>query len=950
MKKAVKQLLTEQGLLATLNRAQTLFITDAESRGVFESLLDELLKITRSEYGFIARVLYDENKQPYIKTLAITNIAWNEEMRTYHDRHVAEGLELRNISSLFGQVLTSGEPLIANDAPNDPRGSGVPHGHPPLNAFLGIPIHVGSDLIGMLGIANCPEGYTQQTIDFLAPLTAVCAQLIYAYEAAKQRKQAEEALRESERQLLDAQRISHVGSWHLDTASNQVTWSEELYKMYGFDPTQPVPPYTESQKLFTPESWALLNRSIQCVLDTGSPYEIELEMVRISGHKGWMLARGEPVKDASGAVVGIRGVAQDITEQKESEAALLEAQRNYEEAEHLAHLGHWQLDLVSNELKWSKEIFSIFGIDPEKFDASYEMFLEAIHPDDRDLVSQSYEASVNNRTDYNIEHRLLMSDGSIKWVIERGKTSYSDEGEPLVSTGTVQDITESKQQHELLEASRKRFQTLFDSSTDGIFILDMHGDFIDINRTAHKRLGYSKAEMLALNLSTLDTPEFAEKVPMRMQQVIRNGSAVFESAQYRKDGSIMPTEVNARLLELEGEQIILSIIRDISERKALEAQIRQSQKMESIGTLVGGIAHDFNNMLPAVQGNVYMAKKQLQGHPEATGRLENIEKLGNRAASMVQQLLTFARQDTVQMSVFILNDFMKEGYSLAKAAIPESIDHKSVVCEEPLQIKGDATQLQQVLFNLLSNAVDAVADSRRPEIRCSLHPFTADAAFLSRHSDLEGESFACITVSDNGHGIPSEWLDKIFEPFFTTKEVGKGTGLGLAMLYGAVQTHSGVVEVESDQDHGTSFKIYLPLSNENPEEPSLENVSRKGGQGETILLVDDEDNLRETTAEVLFEMGYKVFQATNGVEALEMFKSRQSEIDLILSDVVMPQMGGIKLLHSIREFDQQVPILLATGYDKDEVLDRDDLKQNCQVIHKPFDFNELSRMIRSMIR
>ena len=1206
MKESEQPLTLNQQILAALNRAQSLFITDADSRDVFESLLEELINVTQSEYGFIAKVLNDENNQPYIKTLAITNIAWNAEMRAYYDEHVGEGLELRNINSLFGHVLTSGEAIIANDAANDSRAAGVPHGHPVLNAFLGIPIYVGSDLVGMLGVANNPEGYSQETVEMLSPLTAVCAQLIHAYKASMRRKEAEEKLAASEErykkifnnlqdayyrtdsegvnimvspsaaelmagevdQIIGTSVASHYvdekargkfiqalnendgtvknfeaqirridgkviwvstnAHYHLDDNGNidgvegtirdvselknaETRLKESEARFRDIFENSPDPCWIINEdNLFSICNLAAADilgyDSVEELTSThpsklspemqpdGTPsYEKANAMMSIAHAKGihrfeWEHQRknGEcfPV-EVTLSRIELDGKPQlyctweDISERKRVEADLQEIGRQHEEAERLAHLGHWQLDLATNQLAWSKEIYRIFELDLESFVPSYEAFLNAIHPDDRDFVSTAYEESVKNRAGYKIEHRLLMADGSIKWVIERGETTYSEEGEPLVSTGTVLDvtsqkvaeeklrlseerfalamagandglwdwnletdevyysprwlemlgyepdafpqtldtwatlvhpddrawvlqcvtdylegrtnsfdvemrmqhkdghnvfvlsratkavhaadgkplrlvgthvdITERKAQQAMLEASKRRFKEVFESSTDGIFILDMHGNFIDINKTAHERLGYTKEEMLASSVKDLDPPEFAVKVPMRMKQIMEQGVAVFETAHYRKDGSIMPVEVSARKLELDGQEVVLSIVRDISERKMFEEQLRHSQKMESIGTLVGGIAHDFNNMLAAVQGNVYLARKQIQEHPVAVDKLDNIEKLSARAANMVRQLLTFARKDIVQMNVFSLNGFMEEGYALAKAAIPENVDHQTTVCEVPLQIKGDATQLQQVLFNLLSNAVDAVAEVSSPEIRCSLKPYEADKGFYIKYPDLAAGSFACIAVKDNGIGIPNEHLDKIFEPFFTTKEVGKGTGLGLAMLYGAVQTHGGVVEVKSEPGQGTSFKVYLPLCHEDAAPENAQQTSPEEGQGETILLVDDEDDLRETTAEVLIEMGYQVLQAVNGSEALELFKSQQSEISLVLSDVIMPKMGGVQLLQAIREFDQQVPVILATGYDQNNVLDQRAMKENCQAIHKPFNFDALAQIIRGMI-
>ncbi|PJA31353.1 MAG: hypothetical protein CO187_09860, partial [Zetaproteobacteria bacterium CG_4_9_14_3_um_filter_53_7] len=611
----------------------------------------------------------------------------------------------------------------------------------------------------------------------------------------------------------------------------------------------------------------------------------------------------------------------------------------------------FDLDIRSGKVRVSPEYARLIGFKPEEFHSSLQNWIDNIHPDDRHAVVTAFEICMKTPEPQTMEYRRRRKDGGWEWIKSIGKiVERDDQGAPLRMIGIHTDISEQKQSQSLLEAERQRFKMLFDSSSDGMFIIDMNGRFIDINRTAHDRLGYSKQEMMDMKLTELDPPEFAARVPERIALILKQGTATFETAHYRKDGSIMPVEINARIIELNGENVFFSVVRDISERKELEEQLRQSQKMEAVGTLVGGIAHDFNNMLAAIQGNLYLARKQLRDHPVADTKLGNIEKLGTRAAGMVHQLLTFARKDSVDMHVFSLNNFMREGYKLASAAIPENINHRSDLCTQELHIRGDATQLQQVLMNLLNNALDAVANTPNPQIHCSLSPFTADSAFINRHRELSQKHFACISVSDNGYGIDASHLDKIFEPFFTTKEVGKGTGLGLAMLYGAVQTHGGVVEVVSKADHGTTFKVLLPLCDDSAADDELrsEAASPSVGSGETILLVDDEPSVREVTGEVLASLGYRILEAANGSEALAMIQSGQP-VDLVLSDVVMPVMGGVEFLNHLREAGCELPFILATGYDPDRVIVQKGSDKRCRILNKPFDFNHLSGYIQEMI-
>lgn len=928
--------------------------------------------------------------------------------------------------------------------------------------------------------------------------------------------------------------------------------------------------------------------------------------------KVWVRTFIYPVKDGD-QVREIVIVQEDVGPRKAVERALIETRRRHEDAQRIAGLGHWRLDLAANDLEWSDEVFRIFGVDKAAFAPSFDAFLDVVHPDDRELVGRAYIESVDNRSGYDIVHRLLMPDGSVKWVNERCETTYADDGTALVSAGTVlditdrrvaelalqrsgdflgkiidhaaegisvchacdefpfvrfslwnermtemtgytmaeinalgwyqsmypdpglraravarmdrmrqgdnligeewdvvtksgdkrtfsistsvialedgppaviglmhdvtvrkraeqtvgqqaefriklldqasegivlwrssvgerfpefltwnrrmeeitgytreeinrlgwlqvsyadpaerararasmerilagesggggdveivtkggesrtvrvsassvrgaddepcvleviQDVTAARRQQAQLEASRERFSLLFDASMDGILVVRPDGVVIDANRTAHTRLGYSKQELLAMNLSELVTPEAAALLPGRIADIMSTGLTTFESSHRCRDGAALPVEVSVRAIDLDGERVLFGVVRDISERRRFEERLSQSQKMEAIGTLVGGIAHDFNNMLAAIQGNLYLARQEMLDSPVAEDKLANIEELGKRAADMVQQLLTFARKDVVSLRVGSLNQFMREGLRLAAAAIPASIEQDVSVCSEDLRVRCDTTQLQQVLMNLMTNAVDAVADVPRPRIDCSLAAFEAGVLFGQRHPEVRGERFACISVRDNGRGIPEWQVAKIFDPFFTTKEVGKGTGLGLAMVYGAVKTHGGVVEVDSAVGVGTEFRVYLPLTTEECAAGTVDQRHPARGKGETVLVVDDDENVRYVTAEVLQRLGYNVVQAVDGQVALDMLRARPDAIDIVVTDVIMPRVGGVELLKGMRGQGIVVPVILTTGYDVSHVLERDVPASGCAQLNKPYRMEDLADLVRRML-
>lgn len=389
----------------------------------------------------------------------------------------------------------------------------------------------------------------------------------------------------------------------------------------------------------------------------------------------------------------------------------------------------------------------------------------------------------------------------------------------------------------------------------------------------------------------------------------------------------------------------------LAERRAkeLEHQFLQAQKMEAMGILVGGIAHDFNNTLGAIQGNLFLAKRKLDEKDELITKLENVEKLSTRAADMVQQLLTFARKDVVSIRPLSLTSFMKEEFKLTTSIIPKNISYNSELCDDDLIIRADATQLQQALINLLNNARDAVCNTANPKITCKLEPVSIDADFQQRHPEFKGERMAHLSVKDNGHGISEDALAQIFLPFFTTKGVGKGTGLGLAMVYGSVQTHGGIIEVDSKQNQGTTFHIYLPLSKSNEINIESQDQTVSLGKGETILLVDDDVDILKATSEAIRDLGYHLLLAEDGKVAVEVFKNNFTDVSLVISDLVMPNMGGAEAVKEMRRLNNKVPVIFATGYDKNHAVASFEDLDGYVVTTKPFAIEALSHTIRKLI-
>jgi len=387
-----------------------------------------------------------------------------------------------------------------------------------------------------------------------------------------------------------------------------------------------------------------------------------------------------------------------------------------------------------------------------------------------------------------------------------------------------------------------------------------------------------------------------------------------------------------------------------------EQQFYQAQKMDALGTLVGGIAHNFNNTLAGMTGNLYLARKMVQENPAALEKLASVERLSFRAADMIQQLLTFARKGMVNMKEMPFTPFVRDVLQFLRSTVPENIMMQEDLCTYDLPIMGDATQIHQALMNLINNACDAVAWVDGPCVTFRLEAFHADDAFIDMHPYFSAEHYAHLSVEDNGCGIPEDQIEHIFEPFFTTKEVGKGTGLGLSMVYGALKTHHGFTEVESIWGRGTTFHLYIPLLEFKgivAKPPLAEAEGIEQGQGETILLADDEEQVREIMAKVVESFGYRVIQVRNGLQAMEAFKVRQSEqggeIALAMLDVVMPHLGGIPLAERLREINPAIPVIFMTGYDSAQVFGGREQLENSTILTKPVQFDALCQSIRKLL-
>jgi len=511
-------------------------------------------------------------------------------------------------------------------------------------------------------------------------------------------------------------------------------------------------------------------------------------------------------------------------------------------------------------------------------------------------------------------------------------------------------------QRERRNASLRKLSQAVEQAGESIVITNKKGIIEYVNPCFTSLTGYSAEEAIGQTPSLLKSGNQDHSFYEKMWQTISNGYTWHgKVVDKKKDGSFYPASLTISPIYTQDKPTTdhshyVGIQSDLSQIENLQEQFYQAQKMEAIGTLVGGIAHDFNNMLAGITGNVYLAKQgiqSIQAIPDILHKLNNIEDISMRAADMIQQLLTFARKDRVHIKAIPFTIFIKETLKLLHSSVPENIALHEDICSDSLQVRGDSTLLHQVLMNLTNNARDALEHTQNPSLSVRLESIDTTHLLPSITPDLKVAAYAHLSVQDNGCGIPKSQLKHLFEPFFTTKEQGKGTGLGLAMVFGAVKTHKGFVEVDSTPGEGSIFHIYLPLMKDDTQVSELgcsKQVSELG-HGELILFADDQQQVLETGKEVLESLGYRVLTASNGQRAVEIFKKHTAEINLCLLDIVMPVMDGCLAATYIRSIKPDMKIIFSTGYDK---LSRSNMVDET-VISKPFPIEKMSHILRQFL-
>jgi two-component system cell cycle sensor histidine kinase/response regulator CckA len=576
---------------------------------------------------------------------------------------------------------------------------------------------------------------------------------------------------------------------------------------------------------------------------------------------------------------------------------------------------------------------------------------EQVHPDDRAEVMQAAEEACRTGVGRRMEYRMHCKDGT--WRILESTASVIPSGtggeERLVIVN--RDITERQQAEEALRRSEAQYRALFENANDAILIFEPENEIIlAANSKACEIYGLAHDQLVGRSLKTM-----TQNVP-RGERQIRELLAAgtykdYEAAHYRGDGKAIDLLINASVIEFQGRRAILSINRDLTEWKQMEAQLRQAQKMEAVGALAGGVAHDFNNLLAVILGHSELIAEE-EASEQVRRRGWQIKKAAEDAAELTRQLLTFSRKQPLSPAALGLNGVISDMEEMLRRLLGEDVELTTVLDAELRQVTADKGQLQQVMMNLAANARDAMPHGGRFSIETA--NVELDEHFARRHPPLRAGSHVLLMVSDNGTGMDAATQARIFEPFFTTKARGKGTGLGLATAYSIVQQSGGHICVKSKLGEGTTFEIYLPSTQEQAVAPAVAPVAgatpaERPIGWETVLLVEDAEALRALAKEILETHGYGVLEAETASEAIQVAHRYTGPIDLLLTDVILPGMDGRQLAESLMESRPEMKILYVSGYSDSILARRGVLTPGSMLVHKPFARDALVRRVREVL-
>jgi PAS domain S-box-containing protein len=797
----------------------------------------------------------------------------------------------------------------------------------------------------------------------LAALAALLLALLMRQLARLDR--VRESLQASRERFALAVAGSDDGIWDWDQTTDSIFASARARELLGLPPGPELVAREQwfASLQFHPDDAPRRQAAMQAHLAGETPlYEGEYRVRHADGNYHWVRVRGLCIRGADGQPLRMAGSISDIDARKGAEEALRQSEERYALAMTGSREGHWVWELATDELYASARLYEIFTLPPgEPVNKRSEFVAMApLHPEDRPRVMQAFDDHIGGTLPrIDVEYRIIArGSGEIRWLHVRAQCFRDADGTPLRVAGSTVDITERKRTEQALRASEERYQLAIAGANQGLWDWDLTSDTVFLSPRAQQLFGLTPGERLRPRREwvTLWTyhPEDRPRVREALSAYLRGATRSFE-VEYRLhmpggqwrwfyDRGVALRRHDGRPYRMAGSIEDITERRNAqAERERLEAQLRQAQKLEAMGTLAGGVAHDFNNILAAILGYGEMAQKQAAEGTALRRHIDAAMSAGMRAKSLVERILAFSRSGMGERVPVHVQTVVAEVLDAVAGSAPRGVRIERRLEAGDAAVFGDPTQLHQVVMNLCSNAVQAI--SAEGAVTVSIDTVSIAEPRPVTTCELAAGSYVRLRVADTGSGIPEQVIDRIFDPFFTTKEVGVGTGLGLSLVHGIVIDLGGGIDVASREGEGSTFTVYLPWSSCTSAPAKVEEGAVATGSGETVLLVDDEKALVRLGEEMMAELGYEPVGFDSAAAALERFRADPQRFDAVLSDEAMPGMTGSELAAEIRRIRPEIPILLMSGYVTPALTARAREAGVIEVLAKPLVSSDIARSL-----
>lgn len=878
-------------------------------------------------------------------------------------------------ASFCAHAIQSRELFVIEDARQDARFTENPlvTGKPFVRFYAGAPlVNTGGFALGTLCVMDSqPRRLSRVQTTALRVLASQLMRLLDASRAAaelaaanqrlvseiSEHAQTEKNLRQSQERFDLIMRATNDGIWDWNVQTNAVFFSPRWKTMLGYEPDELTDNIETFASRVHPDDWARVEHSLNRYFqDATDVYSEEIRMRCKDDSYKYVLARGVLTRDQTGAPARMTGTHVDLSELKQMATQLRESEIRYRQMFENTH---------TVKLLVEPESMRIVAANPAacefygySLDRLRELTIENLNVAGSDKIRENISRILTEpRSRIISEHRL--ASGEIR-EIEINAVALTVGGNQLLYAA-IYDMTEQRRAVEKIQASETRFRRLLENALDQITVADRNGIITYTSQSSLRVTGYAPETAVGQHLFAAVHREDLPKLHSELEKLLTKPGAVTANCEYRQrksDGSWQIAEsVAMNLLDDPAVAGIIVNTRDVTEKRNAEAelrrseeQLRQLQKMEAVGQLAGGIAHDFNNIMTAVIGYSELALRKLPEDSKIRSNLNEIRSAGERAAALTQHLLAFSRKQVLQPQMIDLGELVGNLKQMLIRLIGEDIKLSTHSQARLGSVNADQSQIEQVVVNLIVNARDAIRErnNNNGQITIETSSHILDRHYAAKHVSVQPGEYVLLAVSDNGAGMNEATRRRAVEPFFTTKELGKGTGLGLSTVYGIVKQSGGNIWIYSEPNRGTTIKIYLPRFAQTADkpEPAPAKALTPGGS-ETILLVEDEAAVRLMTAEMLRSFGYQVVTAVNGSDALQIYE--RHSIDLLVTDLVMPQMGGKQLVAVIRARNPKLPVLLMSGYTSEAIVQQGRLPANAAFIAKPFAAEIFAGKVREIL-